>query len=560
MCGSLDAATALFHSLSDGTRLAILRRLAVSEARVVDLTASWRWRSRSTVSAHLACLRDCGLVDYRPQGRASVYRLARPELLEMFRAAAVPGGHRQRGRVVPPTTATHPRKKATRMSEACGCRQRRPRGRGRTRTRTALGGQRIARRRRGRGAAAGRLRVGWADGPRPVETGLYALALAVGAATFVPPPCGGWPAPDRGRHADDDRRRRCGDPRRGRRGRHAGVPVLHQRGPRRILTGPHLPRPARVAVPGPRSGHRPAQRHRNHHHPASCGSAIGCWSNPANAWPPTAPSCRGAPPWMFRSPANPVPVEAGPGDEVFAGSINGAPACWRSRSPAPPRITRWPGSGDRGSRAVPKGDAQRTADRIAKPLVPVIAVAAALIAAIGSVLGDPLRGSNGPWLMLVAALAALAISGAGGPWSPPGSARPAKLASWSTSGLRWKPRACAPSRWTRPHLDRQQAYSDRGGHHNGATHANRCRRGGLAARRREHPLAAAIPPPLMAWSAWQEDVEAVTGCRADRPPRWPPVAAGAARLARCRPLAGRPCRGHAGGRGHRGPRRRPRPG
>ncbi|WP_082147516.1 ArsR/SmtB family transcription factor [Mycobacterium nebraskense] len=82
----LDAATALFHSLSDGTRLAILRRLAVGEARVVDLTSEVGL-AQSTVSAHLACLRDCGLVDYRPQGRASVYRLTRAELLDVFRAA-----------------------------------------------------------------------------------------------------------------------------------------------------------------------------------------------------------------------------------------------------------------------------------------------------------------------------------------------------------------------------------------------------------------------------------------------------------------------------------------
>lgn len=83
---SLDAATALFHSLSDATRLAILRRLAVGEARVVDLTSELGL-AQSTVSAHLACLRDCGLVDYRPQGRASVYRLTRVELLDLFRAA-----------------------------------------------------------------------------------------------------------------------------------------------------------------------------------------------------------------------------------------------------------------------------------------------------------------------------------------------------------------------------------------------------------------------------------------------------------------------------------------
>lgn len=83
---SLDAATALFHSLSDATRLAILRRLALGQARVVDLTTELGL-AQSTVSAHLACLRDCGLVDYRPQGRASVYRLTRVELFDLFRAA-----------------------------------------------------------------------------------------------------------------------------------------------------------------------------------------------------------------------------------------------------------------------------------------------------------------------------------------------------------------------------------------------------------------------------------------------------------------------------------------
>jgi ArsR family transcriptional regulator len=82
----LAGAVALFHSLSDPTRLAIARRLAGGEARVVDLTGELGL-AQSTVSSHLACLRDCGLVDFRPQGRASVYRLARPELLDMFRAA-----------------------------------------------------------------------------------------------------------------------------------------------------------------------------------------------------------------------------------------------------------------------------------------------------------------------------------------------------------------------------------------------------------------------------------------------------------------------------------------
>lgn len=52
-----------------------------------DLTAHLGL-AQSTVSAHLACLRECGLVSSRPEGRASVFSLvAAPELLAMLSAA-----------------------------------------------------------------------------------------------------------------------------------------------------------------------------------------------------------------------------------------------------------------------------------------------------------------------------------------------------------------------------------------------------------------------------------------------------------------------------------------
>jgi ArsR family transcriptional regulator len=82
----LDAAQALFHSLSDGTRLAIVRRLAGGEARVADLVGELGL-AQSTVSAHVACLRDCNLVVGRPQGRQVFYSLARPELLDLLAVA-----------------------------------------------------------------------------------------------------------------------------------------------------------------------------------------------------------------------------------------------------------------------------------------------------------------------------------------------------------------------------------------------------------------------------------------------------------------------------------------
>lgn len=82
----LSAAVALFRSLGDATRLAIVHELAGGERRIVDLTRS-AGLAQSTVSAHVACLRDCGLVTGRPVGRQMLYRLARPELLTVLGAA-----------------------------------------------------------------------------------------------------------------------------------------------------------------------------------------------------------------------------------------------------------------------------------------------------------------------------------------------------------------------------------------------------------------------------------------------------------------------------------------
>jgi DNA-binding transcriptional ArsR family regulator len=82
----VSAAVSLFRGLADPTRLAIVRHLALGEHRVVDLTTHLGL-AQSTVSGHLACLRDCGLVTARADGRASVYSLARPELLDLLVSA-----------------------------------------------------------------------------------------------------------------------------------------------------------------------------------------------------------------------------------------------------------------------------------------------------------------------------------------------------------------------------------------------------------------------------------------------------------------------------------------
>ncbi|MDG4807603.1 metalloregulator ArsR/SmtB family transcription factor [Micromonospora sp. WMMD1120] len=86
LAAGMTPAVALFRSLADETRLRIVQRLAAGEARVVDLTGELGL-AQSTVSKHLACLRDCGLIDYRVEGRQSFYALTRPELMDLLQAA-----------------------------------------------------------------------------------------------------------------------------------------------------------------------------------------------------------------------------------------------------------------------------------------------------------------------------------------------------------------------------------------------------------------------------------------------------------------------------------------
>ncbi|MDI9926613.1 heavy metal translocating P-type ATPase [Rhodococcus sp. NPDC078407] len=106
-----------------------------------------------------------------------------------------------------------------------------------------------------------------------------------------------------------------------------------------------------------------------------------------------------------------MPVEAGPGAEVFAGSINGTGAL---------EVEVTAGAEDNSLAKIVriveaeqsrKGEAQRLADKIAKPLVPGVMIAAVVIAAVGSLFGDPLVWIERALVVLVAASpCALAIA------------------------------------------------------------------------------------------------------------------------------------------------------
>jgi cation-transporting ATPase G len=106
-----------------------------------------------------------------------------------------------------------------------------------------------------------------------------------------------------------------------------------------------------------------------------------------------------------------VPVERGPGEDVYAAAINGRAALEvevtaRTEDNSLAKIVRIVEEAqDR------KGRSQRLAERIARPLVPGVLVVALLIAVVGSLLGDP-----GTWIerslvvLVAAAPCAFAIS------------------------------------------------------------------------------------------------------------------------------------------------------
>ena len=76
----------LFRGLADPSRLAILEALRGGERTVGEIVAA-TGLTQSNASMHLACLRDCGLVDARQAGRYVWYRVADPGVEGVLRGA-----------------------------------------------------------------------------------------------------------------------------------------------------------------------------------------------------------------------------------------------------------------------------------------------------------------------------------------------------------------------------------------------------------------------------------------------------------------------------------------
>jgi DNA-binding transcriptional ArsR family regulator len=72
---SIELQAKLFRGFADPSRLSILEALRDGERTVGDLVKD-TGLSQPNVSNHLSCLRDCGLVNVRQQGRFAYYSLS----------------------------------------------------------------------------------------------------------------------------------------------------------------------------------------------------------------------------------------------------------------------------------------------------------------------------------------------------------------------------------------------------------------------------------------------------------------------------------------------------
>lgn len=73
----------LLHGFANQTRYQILMALKDGEQNVSELVTQSNV-SQSAVSQHLACLRDCGLIERRLAGKFYYYRLTSPNIVTIL--------------------------------------------------------------------------------------------------------------------------------------------------------------------------------------------------------------------------------------------------------------------------------------------------------------------------------------------------------------------------------------------------------------------------------------------------------------------------------------------
>ena len=80
---TIDLQAKLFRGFADSSRLSILETLRAGERTVSDLVQA-TGLTQPNVSNHLSCLRDCGLVTVRQQGRFAYYSLSDERVAQLL--------------------------------------------------------------------------------------------------------------------------------------------------------------------------------------------------------------------------------------------------------------------------------------------------------------------------------------------------------------------------------------------------------------------------------------------------------------------------------------------
>lgn len=81
----LDVMNRLGRAMADPTRSRLILTLLDRPAYPAELASDLEL-TRSNVSNHLACLRDCGIVVAEPEGRKTRYKIADPHLARALTA------------------------------------------------------------------------------------------------------------------------------------------------------------------------------------------------------------------------------------------------------------------------------------------------------------------------------------------------------------------------------------------------------------------------------------------------------------------------------------------
>ena len=84
--GGVELVAKFFRALGDPARLRLLEFLLDAEHTVTECTDRLGL-SQGRVSAHLACLADCGYVQVRRSGRFAYYRVADPRVADLVTLA-----------------------------------------------------------------------------------------------------------------------------------------------------------------------------------------------------------------------------------------------------------------------------------------------------------------------------------------------------------------------------------------------------------------------------------------------------------------------------------------